>query len=160
MSRVKKGGAVAVLLVATVGGAEGLRQKAYPDPATRGKPWTVCYGHTGPEVVPGYYRSLEECKQILLQDLDKHAEPIEKCVPWLKTAPVGVYVGSVSLAVNIGSGGFCKSSIARKFNEGDYRGGCEAFMLYTRAAGITLPGLVRRRQAERHLCLQGLEKGE
>lgn len=160
MSRVKKSVQVAGVLVVVVGGAEGIRQKAYPDPATRGNPWTVCYGHTGPEVVPGYYRSLEQCKEILLGDLDKHAEPIENCVPWLKRAPVGVYVASVSLSVNIGSGGFCKSSIARKFNAGDYRGGCDAFMLYTRAAGITMPGLVRRRQAERHLCTQGLDRGE
>lgn len=160
MSRVKKSVQVAGVLVVVVGGAEGIRQKAYPDPATRGNPWTVCYGHTGPEVIPGYYRSLEQCKEILLGDLDKHAEPIENCVPWLKRAPVGVYVASVSLSVNIGSGGFCKSSIARKFNAGDYRGGCDAFMLYTRAAGITMPGLVRRRQAERHLCTQGLDRGE
>ena len=42
MSAVKKGGAYAAIVVTLVSGAEGLRQTAYPDPATRGKPWTVC----------------------------------------------------------------------------------------------------------------------
>lgn len=158
MSRVKKSAQIAGMLVVLTGGAEGLRQVAYPDPATKGHPWTVCFGHTGPEVVPGYRRTLEECKELLVKDLDKHADPIEKCVPWLQTAPIQVYVASVDLAVNIGSGGFCKSSIASNFNSGNYREGCQRFMLYTKAAGITMPGLVRRRENERRLCLQGLEK--
>ncbi|RJF81642.1 hypothetical protein D3877_16060 [Azospirillum cavernae] len=33
--------------------AEGLRLTAYPDPASGGAPWTIGYGHTGPEVRPG-----------------------------------------------------------------------------------------------------------
>ncbi|MGO7998171.1 glycoside hydrolase family protein, partial [Rhizobium ruizarguesonis] len=37
---------VARLAVALVGSFEGLRQNAYPDPATQGKPWTICYGST------------------------------------------------------------------------------------------------------------------
>ncbi len=32
---------------------EGLRLDAYPDPATGGDPWTIGYGDTGPDVVPG-----------------------------------------------------------------------------------------------------------
>ena len=32
---------------------EGLRLHAYPDPATGGAPWTIGYGHTGPDVHPG-----------------------------------------------------------------------------------------------------------
>ena len=32
---------------------EGCRLKAYPDPGSRGAPWTIGYGHTGAEVVPG-----------------------------------------------------------------------------------------------------------
>lgn len=154
MSRIKKGGAVVILSVAVVGGAEGVRQKAYPDPATRGKPWTVCFGHTGPEVVPGYYASMEECKQILIADLDKHADPIEKCVPSLVTAPVTRYVAALSLSINIGSGGFCKSSIARNMNAGNIRAACDAFLLYDRAAGIRMPGLTNRRKKERELCLR------
>ncbi len=38
--------------VKLVQGAEGLRLTAYPDPGTGGAPWTVGWGHTGPEVGP------------------------------------------------------------------------------------------------------------
>ena len=154
MSRVKKSLAVGGLAVAVVGGAEGLRQTAYPDPATRGHPWTICYGHTGPEVTPGLHKSLEECKALLLADLDKHAEPIERCVPSLANAPVGRYVASLSLSINIGSRGFCKSSIARELNAGNVRAACDAFLRYNRAAGFVMPGLTRRRAKERELCLR------
>ena len=32
---------------------EGCRLRAYPDPASGGAPWTIGYGHTGPQVKPG-----------------------------------------------------------------------------------------------------------
>jgi len=32
---------------------EGCILTAYPDPASGGDPWTIGYGHTGPEVSPG-----------------------------------------------------------------------------------------------------------
>ncbi len=156
MSRVKKSVTAGALAVSVVGGFEGLRQTAYPDPATRGHPWTVCYGHTGPEVTPGYHASIAECKAILLADLDKHAEPIERCVPSLATAPETRYVAALSLSINIGSGGFCRSSIASNLNAGRIREACDAFLRYNRAAGVVFPGLTRRRQAERDLCLRGL----
>ncbi len=156
MSRVKKSAAIAVLGVGVIGGFEGLRQNAYPDPATRGHPWTVCYGHTGPDVTPGVRKSLEECKALLLADLDKHAEPIEKCMPGLKDAPPGRYVAFLSISVNIGSAGVCRSSIARDFNAGRIRQACDDLLKFNRAAGFVMPGLTRRRQKERELCLQGL----
>jgi len=158
MSRVKKSAQVAGMLVVLTGSAEGLRQTAYPDPATRGKPWTVCFGHTGPEVGPGYHLSLTECRALLLRDLDRHAEPIEKCVPYLKTAPVQIYVASVDFAVNLGPRAFCKSSIAAHMNAGRVRQACDVFPAYNRAAGIVFPGLTRRRSQERKLCIEGLEK--
>ncbi len=34
-------------------GMEGREYKAYPDPITKGAPWTIGVGHTGPEVHKG-----------------------------------------------------------------------------------------------------------
>ena len=31
---------------------ESLKLRTYPDPATGGKPWTIGYGHIGPDVYP------------------------------------------------------------------------------------------------------------
>ena len=60
-----------------------------------------------------------------------------------------------SFAYNVGVGAICKSSIARKYNAGDVVGSCDALLLYTKAKGITLPGLVKRREEERRMCMEG-----
>ena len=39
---------------------EGCRLTAYPDPASGADPWTIGYGHTGPEVKPGLTISQEQ----------------------------------------------------------------------------------------------------
>lgn len=156
MSKVKKSAAVGALLVGVIGGAEGLRRSAYPDPATRGKPWTVCYGHTGPDVAPGVRKSLEECKALLIADSDKAGDRLEACMPALKDAPPGRYVAFLSLAYNIGPAGVCRSSVARDFNAGRVRQACDDLLKFDRAAGFVMPGLTSRRKKERALCLQGL----
>lgn len=150
MNKLHKSAGAATLAVAVIGGAEGLRQNAYPDPATRGKPWTICYGHTG-NVQPGERASIAECKALLLSDLDKEADGIEKCIRVEMTD--GQYVAVLSLAHNIGVAGVCKSSVARDFNAGRVTQACNDLLKFDRAAGIQMPGLTKRRQRERELCL-------
>lgn len=65
------------------------------------------------------------------------------------------YAAFLSLSYNIGSAGFCKSSVARLWNAGETRAACDAMLEFNRAAGITMPGLTRRRTQERVLCLKG-----
>lgn len=151
MNRLQKGGAIAALAVSFIGGAEGLRQTAYPDPATRGQPWTICYGHTG-HVTPGERASLAQCKALLLADLNKEDNAIEKCihVPMSDAREVAV----LSLAHNIGSAGVCNSSIVRELNAGDDKAACNSFLKFNSAAGFVMPGLTRRREEERALCLE------
>ena len=151
LNRLHKSGIAAALAVSVVGGAEGLRQSAYPDPASHGKPWTICYGHTG-HVTPGEHESIAECKALLLKDLDKEADGIERCV----TAPMPDtrYVAVLSLAHNIGVYGVCHSSIARLLNEGKTKDACDIFPEYNKAYGVVWPGLTRRRERERSLCLE------
>lgn len=150
MSRLRRGGAVAALAVALVGSAEGLRQSAYPDPATRGAPWTICYGHTG-DVRPGERESLAQCKALLLRDLDVAADAVEACF----TRPMsdGQEVAFLSLGYNIGARTLCHSSVARDFNAGRARQACDDLLKFNRAAGVPFPGLTARRERERALCL-------
>jgi lysozyme len=61
----------------------------------------------------------------------------------------------VSFAYNVGGGNYCGSTLVRKLNAGDTAGACNELTRWTRAKGIVLPGLVKRREAERQLCLQG-----
>jgi lysozyme len=150
MSRLKKSGAVAAMLVAIVGGFEGIRLNAYPDPATRGKPWTVCYGHTE-GVKPGDRHSIEECKALLVKDLEIYAKGIENCVKVPLTDER--FVALTSFAFNVGVKAACNSSVVKLINIGQTKAGCDRLLKWNKAAGITFPGLTRRRQAERELCL-------
>ena len=48
---------------------EGCRLTAYPDPGTGGDPWTIGYGHTGPDVYLGVTITQAEADHLLKQDL-------------------------------------------------------------------------------------------
>lgn len=152
MSRLKKGGAIAATAALLVGGFEGLRQNAYPDPATGGKPWTICFGHTE-GVKRGDRKTLEECKALLVQDLDIYAAGIDQCVT--VPLPDKRYVALISFAYNVGTKAACGSSVVKLINVGETKAGCDALLKWDRAAGIRFPGLTRRRQKEREYCLEG-----
>lgn len=116
--------------------------------------WTICDGDTK-GVRPGMIETEAGCKARLERQLVAHAAPVLKCAPGLKGRD-NQLVASVSLSYNIGTAGFCRSTAARRFNAGDWRGGCEAFLMWDKAGGVRVRGLTLRRQRERALCLRGL----
>ena len=152
-SRLSKTAGAAAIAATLIGGFEGLRQNAYPDPATKGHPWTICYGHTE-GVKPGDRKTLDECKQLLLADVDAYAEKVEACIK--RPMSIETEWGFTSLAVNIGTHAFCRSSVVQRYNAGDGEGACDAMLRFNRAAGVVFPGLTRRRTIERQWCLKGL----
>ncbi|NNM74748.1 lysozyme [Enterovirga sp. DB1703] len=149
---MKQSTAAAALVVATLTGFEGVRYVAYKDSV--GIP-TICMGETK-NVRMGMTATPAECDKALIERANEFAAGVESCVPSAKDMPVERYAAHVSLAYNIGTSAYCKSSIARLTNAGDVRGGCNAFLLYVKAGGITLKGLVNRRNEERRMCLKGL----
>lgn len=153
MSRLKKGAAVTGIAVTLIGGFEGLRTVAYPDPATKGPPWTVCYGETD-GVKPGDRYTVQQCKDMLQESLQKYAKGVERCV--IAPLPDKRYVALVSFAYNVGVGPACNSSVVTNINAGRTREGCDALLKWNRAAGIVFPGLTKRRERERQFCLEGL----
>ena len=150
--RLKKGSAIALFCASVVGGWEGLQKNAYPDPATRGHPWTVCYGETK-GVQKGDSYTIAECKAMLVDSLQGYAAGIEQCV----SAPLTDerYVALVSFSYNVGTAAACKSSVVRLINAGQTKAGCDALLQWNKAAGVVFRGLTRRREAERQLCLKG-----
>jgi lysozyme len=58
-----------------------------------------------------------------------------------------------SLCWNIGPRNFLGSSVLRKTNENDIQGAADAFLMWDKAAGKVMPGLVKRRHAERKMFL-------
>ena len=67
----------------------------------------------------------------------------------------GQFDGAVSLAYNIGAMAFRSSTLRKKINAGDMAGAALEFARWCKAGGVTLPGLVRRREAERLLFVGG-----
>ncbi|MFY8095425.1 MAG: lysozyme [Niveispirillum sp.] len=68
----------------------------------------------------------------------------------------------VSFAYNVGVPAFAGSTLLRRMNAGDYAGAADQFLRWDKATDprtgrkVVLPGLPRRRQAERALFLTGV----
>jgi lysozyme len=150
---VTKGVAWLVVAVTVVSGFEGFVPKAKKDIV--GVP-TVCYGATAADHVDlSKVYTKQECQQMLGQDLLKYDAQIQKCItPKVYAAlPPNRHAALVSLDYNVGPGAFCKSSVVRQLNAGNVTAACNDFLLYDRAGGKVVQGLVNRRKAEQKLCL-------
>lgn len=64
-----------------------------------------------------------------------------------------MYDAILSLTYNIGVNGFKRSSVLRLLKQGDKLNAGNAFLLWNKAGGKVLRGLVRRRERERELFL-------
>jgi lysozyme len=62
----------------------------------------------------------------------------------------------VSVAFNIGVPRYCASTAAKRFNAGNYAGGCEALTWFKYAGGKVVKGLANRRAREYKVCVGGL----
>lgn len=142
-------GAVA-LVVPVVMLWEGTVLRSYKDPIGI---VTACVGHTGPELRMGQTFTREQCEAMLYADLLKHADALD-CI----RAPLAEHqrAAFLSFAFNVGNKAFCNSTLVRKANAGDILGACAELSRWTLAGGRELPGLVKRRAAERQLCEKGL----
>jgi lysozyme len=116
--------------------------------------WTICDGITK-GVRRGQTETTAGCLARQEQELIAHAAPVLACTPGLRGRPHQL-AAAVSLAYNIGARGYCRSTIARRFNAGEWRRGCDAFLAWNKAGGRVIRGLANRRAAERALCRKGL----
>jgi lysozyme len=127
---------------------EGYREEAYiPVP---GDVPTIGFGTTG-GVKMGEKTSPERALIRLLNDSNKFQNAVKRCAPVpMHQHEFDVYV---SLTYNIGEGAFCKSTLAKRLNEGDYEGACREILRWNKFRGRELPGLTKRRTEEYHKCL-------
>lgn len=141
------GGAIAIAAV-LVQWNEGIRHKPYKD---GGDVLTVCYGHTGEEVIPGERYTDEECLALLDSDLKAAMEVVETQV----TVPLTEMqkAALASFVYNVGSGAFARSTLLKKLNAGDMPGACNEMRRWKYDEGKVSKGLINRRAVERELCL-------
>lgn len=140
---------------------EGCRLVAYRCPAGR---WTIGWGHTSaagsPFVTEGLRISQAQADAILARDLEAVRVAVAKlCVGAKRGCAEEELDAFASLAFNIGIDAFSKSTALRKYRRGDKAGAADAILLWNRATVddqlVVVNDLVRRRQAERALFLEG-----
>jgi GH24 family phage-related lysozyme (muramidase) len=130
---------------------EGLRLVAYRDPVGV---WTIGCGHTK-TARRGMRISTEKAEQLLREDL----AVFESCVDrnaW-HALNQNEFDALVSWAFNVGCGAAARSTLMRKLNAGDRKGAADELLRWDKAGGKSLPGLSRRRRAERELFLRPMK---
>ena len=132
-------------LLASVAVWEGTEYKPYRDIVGV---LTVCNGYTGPDIIPNKVYGKEECDMLLKKELTEHGLGVLRCtkVPLNQNQ----YDAFTSFTYNVGVGAYCRSTLLRKLNAGDYTGACNELK--------EVRGLTRRREAERVLCLKPIEQ--
>lgn len=125
--------------------SEGMRLQAYQD---TGSVWTIGYGHTR-GVRPGQSITEAEADALLIDDLDDAADAVRASV----TVPLtqGQFDALCDFVFNLGAGRLRDSTLLRLLNQRKYGEASAQFRFWVMAGGKPLPGLVKRRAAERAL---------
>lgn len=156
---------------------ESLELEAYPDPGSdlgkrctesgllmrdyrkivgwetlKGRPWTGGWGHTGPEMHPGYRLAAPQWLQILRDDISIFSKAVVRQTSAVRVAEYE-FQAFVSLTFNIGSDEFHTSTLLRKYLAGDKAGAAAEFPKWCHSGHRVLKGLVERREMERKLFL-------
>ena len=111
----------------------------------RGQPVTQSY--------PGTVTEAEAAQELRQLAESRFGGAVKNNVRALITQQM--YDAMVSLAYNIGTGGFAGSTVVNELNRQQYEASAAAFNLWNKSAGQVLPALVRRRRAEEQFFLSG-----
>lgn len=161
--------------------AEGCSLRAYPDPASElykelsahnllhdymngtfelrdhlkdlsGAPWTISYGETK-GIKEGMVWTQLEADTALQSRVEGFLLDVLKTSPKLATMAPEAIAAITSLAYNIGMGNYKTSTVAKKIAEGNIPAAADAILLWNKAKGVVMQGLINRRKTERDLFL-------
>lgn len=138
---------------------EGRSLVAYPDPKLPPLPdgspnpsqkYSIGYGHAGAR--PGQTITAAEAEALFDEDTARFERAVTRLArPGLPHEMDAL----VSLAYNIGEDAFEGSTALRLHNAGDRLGAANAFRSWRKSAGAVDPVLVKRREGERYVYLNG-----
>lgn len=124
--------------------------------------WTIGYGSTyypnGLRVtakdapITREYAEIVQ-KNVIAKDYDPIINSLLKSEIDRGFVSQNMFDAVISLTYNIGASGFKRSSVLRHLKNGDKLQAADAFLLWNKAGGKVLKGLVRRREKERKLFL-------
>ena len=124
---------------------------AYPDPGTGGKPWTIGWGSTGPNIHQNTVWTRDQAEQDLQAHLRHFAFGSLGFSPNLINEPPRRFAAIISFTYNCGLGNYKISTLRKRVNEGDWSSAYTEIQKWNKAAGRVLPGLTRRRLAEANM---------
>ncbi len=131
-------------------GFEGIVYKPYLD--VTGVP-TVCYGHTGKDIILSKTYTKSECLSILNKDLTNVASEVN---PFIRTPISRDMCGAIySFVYNVGFENFKNSTILYDINKGNKIAACKEMRRWIYADGVVWKGLVTRRKVESEVCEWG-----
>ncbi|CAB4139466.1 COG3772 Phage-related lysozyme (muraminidase) [uncultured Caudovirales phage] len=122
--------------------------------------WTIGWGSTGNDpfnggkIGKGTVWTKEQCDT----RFEQHLVQFERAVlDGLGNNPASQaqFDAMVCLTYNIGPAAFARSTVLRKHNGGDFPAAEKAFLMWNKAGGKVLRGLIRRREAEAALYRSG-----
>lgn len=130
---------------------EGFRPQSYQDSVGV---WTIGYGTTrinGQPVKQGMTITQDQALQLVQQEVNKLWSQIESIVK----VPINdnQMNALVDFAYNLGFNALKTSTLMKKLNAGNFTGAANEFTRWVYAGGKVLPGLVKRREAEKQLFL-------
>lgn len=131
---------------------EGFRPQSYQDSVGV---WTIGYGTTrinGQLVKAGMTITQEQALQLVQQEVNKLWSQIESISRFnLNQNQMNALV---DFAYNLGFNALKTSTLMKMVNAGDFNGAANQFSRWVYAGGKVLPGLVKRREAEKQLFLE------
>jgi lysozyme len=127
---------------------EGLRLQAYAD---SGGVWTIGYGHTN-GVEKGQTITEQQADEFLREDVEWAEKAVSDVVQ--VTLTPNQFAALVSFVFNVGNVAFADSTLLACVNRQNFAGAADQFQRWTYAGSLYLPGLARRREAEKALFLK------
>lgn len=125
------------------------RFEAYPDPGSAdGKPWTIGWGSTGPDVRQGVVWTGAQCDARFERDMARYVADVARALGDAPTTP-NQFDALVSFHYNTGA--IASAGLTRLHRLGHYRQAADAFGKWIYNNHKVMPGLVKRRAAEAKL---------
>ncbi|HQT84044.1 MULTISPECIES: lysozyme [Acidiphilium] len=133
---------------------EGFSAEPYRDP---GGVWSIGYGSTidawgNPVTADTPAISQADALALVERDLAAAQNVVSAAV--FVPLDANQQAALIDFIYNVGAGNFYRSTLLALLNQGDYQGAAAQFVRWDYAAGVVLPGLLRRREAEAALFNQ------
>jgi len=127
---------------------EQLRLTAYKRFPT--EPWTIGWGHAK-GVQAGDTCTEDQAEAWFIEDTQEAVDANNSLL--VVTVTQNQFDALVSFAYNVGIGAESHSTLLRLVNASDFAGAANEFTKWDHVNGVVVPGLLRRREAERDLFL-------